>query len=64
VVSSWIAQDSEFESQCGHLFFRITMGGDITGRFCPGVGFPSYHKLIYRVSEDNSEAPLVCPNRC
>jgi hypothetical protein len=29
------------------------MGGDITGGFCPGAGFPSCHKSIYRVSEDN-----------
>jgi hypothetical protein len=28
-------------------------GGDITGGFCPGAGFPSCHKSIYRVSEDN-----------
>jgi hypothetical protein len=26
------------------------MGGDITGGFCPGVGFPSCHKSIFRVS--------------
>jgi hypothetical protein len=32
---------------------NITMGGDITGGFCPGAGFPSYHKSRYRVSEDN-----------
>jgi hypothetical protein len=32
---------------------NITMGGDITGGFCPGAGFPSCHKSIYRVSEDN-----------
>jgi hypothetical protein len=28
-------------------------GGDITGGFCPGAGFPSCHRSIYRVSEDN-----------
>jgi hypothetical protein len=28
-------------------------GGDITGGFCPGAGFPSCYKSIYRVSEDN-----------
>jgi hypothetical protein len=32
---------------------NITMGGDITGGFCPGAGFPSCHRSIYRVSEDN-----------
>jgi hypothetical protein len=32
---------------------NITTGGDITGGFCPGAGFPSCHKPIYRVSEDN-----------
>jgi hypothetical protein len=32
---------------------NITTGGDITGGFCPGAGFPSCHKSIYRVSEDN-----------
>jgi hypothetical protein len=32
---------------------NITMGRDITGGFCPGAGFPSCHKSIYRVSEDN-----------
>jgi hypothetical protein len=31
----------------------ITTGGDITGGFFPGAGFPSCHKSIYRVSEDN-----------
>jgi hypothetical protein len=31
----------------------ITTGGDITGGFCPGAGFPSCRKSIYRVSEDN-----------
>jgi hypothetical protein len=41
---------------------NITMGGDITGGFCPGAGFPSCHKSIYRVSEDNFQASLVCPN--
>jgi sugar phosphate permease len=29
------------------------MGGDITGGFFQGAGFPSCHKSIYRVSEDN-----------
>jgi hypothetical protein len=29
------------------------MGGDITGGFCLGACFPSCHKSIYRVSEDN-----------
>jgi hypothetical protein len=29
------------------------MGGDIIGGFFPGAGFPSCHKSIYRVSEDN-----------
>jgi hypothetical protein len=32
---------------------NITTGGDITGGFFPGAGFPSCHKSIYRVSEDN-----------
>jgi hypothetical protein len=32
---------------------NITTGGDITGGFCPGAGFPSCHKSIYRISEDN-----------
>jgi hypothetical protein len=40
---------------------NIITGGDITGGFCLGAGFPSCHKSIYRVSEDN---PLVCPNGC
>jgi hypothetical protein len=31
----------------------ITKGGDITGGFFPGTSFPSCHKSIYRVSEDN-----------
>jgi hypothetical protein len=31
----------------------IITGGDITGRFYPGADFPSCHKSIYRVSEDN-----------
>jgi hypothetical protein len=29
------------------------MGGDITGGFCTEAGFPSFHKSIYRASEDN-----------
>jgi hypothetical protein len=46
--------DSGFESQHGHLFFGISpTGGDITGGVCPRAGFPSCHKSIYRVSEDN-----------
>jgi hypothetical protein len=58
VVPSWlalclIAQGSGFESQRGHLFFGISLWGDITGGFCPGAGFPSCQKSIYRVSEDN-----------
>jgi hypothetical protein len=32
---------------------NITTGEDITGGFYPGAGFPSCHKSIYRVSEDN-----------
>jgi hypothetical protein len=32
---------------------NITTGGDITGGFFPGAGFPSCHKSIYRASEDN-----------
>jgi hypothetical protein len=32
---------------------NITTGGDITGGFCPGAGFPSCYKSIYRVSEGN-----------
>jgi hypothetical protein len=32
---------------------NITTGGDITGRLCPGAGFPAIHTSIYRVSEDN-----------
>jgi hypothetical protein len=36
-----------------HILRNITTGGDITGGFCPGAGFPSCHKSIYRVSEDN-----------
>jgi hypothetical protein len=32
---------------------NITTGGDITGGFFPGAGFPSCHMSIYRVSEDN-----------
>jgi hypothetical protein len=32
---------------------NITTGGDITGGFCLGAGFPSCHKSIYRISEDN-----------
>jgi hypothetical protein len=62
----WIALGSGFESQRGHLFFGISLrGGDITGGFCPGAGFPSCHKLIYRVSEDNFRgSACVCPNGC
>jgi hypothetical protein len=37
------------------------MGGDITGGFCPGAGFPSYHKSIYRVSEDNFRGSACVP---
>jgi hypothetical protein len=48
----WIAQGSVFEPQREHLFFGISPRGDITGGFCPGAGFPSCHKSIYRVSED------------
>jgi hypothetical protein len=36
-----------------HILRNNTTGGDITGGFCPGAGFPSCHKSIYRVSEDN-----------
>jgi hypothetical protein len=32
---------------------NITTGGDITGGFFPGAGFPSCHKSMYMVSEDN-----------
>jgi hypothetical protein len=32
---------------------NITTGGDITGGFFPGAGFPSCHKSIYRVGGDN-----------
>jgi formate/nitrite transporter FocA (FNT family) len=32
---------------------NITTGGNITGGFFPGASFPSYHRSIYRVSEDN-----------
>jgi hypothetical protein len=35
------------------IFIDNTTGGDITGGFFPGAGFPSCHKSIYRVSEDN-----------
>jgi hypothetical protein len=35
------------------ILWDITTGGDITGGFCPGAGFASCHKSIYRVSEDN-----------
>jgi hypothetical protein len=47
------------------------MGEDITGGFCPGAGFLSCHKSIYRVSEDNfrgsacvSEWMLISVKRC
>jgi hypothetical protein len=43
----WTALGSGFDLR------NITTGGDITGGFCPGAGFPSCHKSIYRVSEDN-----------
>jgi hypothetical protein len=42
-----------FESQRGHLFFGISPRGRYHRGFCPGAGFPSCHKSIYRVSEDN-----------
>jgi hypothetical protein len=35
------------------ILWNIATGGDVTGGFCPGAGFPSCHKLIYRVSEDS-----------
>jgi hypothetical protein len=48
VVPSWLAL-------CWVLGSNLSAdtGGDITGGFCPGAGFPSCHKSIYRVSEDN-----------
>jgi hypothetical protein len=48
----WIALGSGFEARTP-ILRNITTGGDITGGFCPGAGFPSCHKSIYRVSEDN-----------
>jgi hypothetical protein len=36
-------------------------GGDITGGFCPGAGFPSCHKSIYRVGEDNFRGSACVP---
>jgi hypothetical protein len=53
----WIAQGFGFEFQRGHLVFGVCPRGDITGEFCPGAGFPSCHKSIYRVSEDNFRGP-------
>jgi hypothetical protein len=48
------AQGSGFGSQRGHLFFEISPRGEISqGVFAQGAGFPSCHKSIYRVSEDN-----------
>jgi hypothetical protein len=50
----WTAQGSGFKSQRGHLFFGISPQEEISqGGFCPWAGFPSCHKSIYRVSEDN-----------
>jgi hypothetical protein len=51
----WIAQGSEFWVRISArtpILRNMTTGGDITGGFCPGAGFPSCHKSIYRVSED------------
>jgi hypothetical protein len=40
---------------------NTTTGGDITGGFCPGAGFPSCHKSIYRVSDDNFRGSACVP---
>jgi hypothetical protein len=40
---------------------NIATGEDITEGFCPGAGFPSCHKSIYRVSEDNFRGSTCVP---
>jgi hypothetical protein len=61
----WIAQGSGFESQRGHLFFGIPpTGGDITGGFFPGAGFPPATSRYIGSVRIISEASLVCPNGC
>jgi hypothetical protein len=55
VVPSWLALCRVLGSNLSAtpILRNITTGGDITGGFCPGAGFPSCHKSIYRVNEDN-----------
>jgi hypothetical protein len=45
--------EQSFDKARTPILGNITTGGDITGGFCPGAGFPSCHKSIYKVSEDN-----------
>jgi hypothetical protein len=50
----WIAQGSGLDLSADTYSSEYhTTGGDITGGFCPGAGFPSCHKSIYGVNEDN-----------
>jgi hypothetical protein len=56
IVASLVLDSTGFwvRTSARTLILRsITTGEDITGGFCPGAGFPSCHKSIYRVSEDN-----------
>jgi hypothetical protein len=56
ILASFVLDRIEFWVQISArtpILRNITTGGDITGVFCPGAGFPFCHKLIYRVSEDN-----------
>jgi hypothetical protein len=58
----WIALGSGLESQRGHLFFGIFPRGEISQEgFFSGTGFPSCHKSIYRVSEDNFRGSACVP---
>jgi hypothetical protein len=56
ILASLVLDSTEFWVRISArtpILRNITTGGDITGGFCPGAGFPSCHKSIYRVSEDN-----------
>jgi hypothetical protein len=70
VVSSWlalcwIAQDSGFESQRGHLFFGISPRGEISQEgFAQGLVSPPATSRYIGSVRIISEAPLVCPNGC
>jgi hypothetical protein len=59
----WIAQGSGFDSQRGHLFFGISLRGEISQEgFVQGlVSPPATSRYIWSV-RIISEAPHVCPN--